>query len=199
MNLNGYGIVLNNPAFTKYIVKYGEISSYPEGYKENAGVFCHNNPWIMIGEALTGNGDAAWEYFRKICPPYLEEISDLHKTEPYVYSQMIAGKDAHKPGEAKNSWLTGTAAWNFYAISQYILGVKPDCDGLLIHPVIPREWSGYKVSRKFRGATYKIEVTNPHGVSTGIRDILLNGEKLEGNLLPICEEGSINKVKVVMG
>ena len=194
-----YGIVLNNPAFTSYIMKYGEISSYPEGYKENAGIFCHNNPWIMIAETLAGNGDAAWDYFRKICPPYLEEISDLHKTEPYVYSQMIAGKDAQKPGEAKNSWLTGTASWNFYAISQYILGVRPDFEGLLINPVIPKDWSGYKVSRKFRGATYQIEVKNPAGVSSGIKDILLNGEKLEGNLLPLCEEGSVNEVKVLMG
>jgi cellobiose phosphorylase len=194
-----YGIVLNNPAFSSYIVKYGEISSYPEGYKENAGIFCHNNPWIMIAETLSGNGNAAWEYFRKICPPYLEEISDLHKTEPYVYSQMIAGKDAHKPGEAKNSWLTGTAAWNFYAISQYILGVKPDFDGLRIHPVIPDSWSGYRISRKFRGASYKIEVSNPDGVCCGVRDLLLNGERVEGNLLPLCPEGSVNEVLVILG
>jgi cellobiose phosphorylase len=194
-----YGIVLNNPAFTRYIVKYGEISSYPQGYKENAGVFCHNNPWIMIAETLTGNGDDAWEYFRKICPPYLEEISDLHKTEPYVYSQMIAGKDAHRPGEAKNSWLTGTAAWNFYAISQYILGIRPEYDGLRIHPVIPSAWEGYRVTRKFRGATYHIHVSNPGHVSAGIREITLNGQKIEGSLLPLCLKDSINQVEVVMG
>ena len=194
-----YGIVLNNPAFTKYHVQYGEISTYPEGYKENAGIFCHNNPWIMIAEVLDGNGDAAWDYFRKICPPYLEEISDLHKTEPYVYSQMIAGKDAFKPGEAKNSWLTGTASWNFYAISQYILGIRTDFDGLLINPVIPEAWHGYTVTRKFRGATYRIEVTNPDHVSAGVKDLLLNGETLEGRLVPICEEGSLNHVKVVLG
>jgi len=194
-----YGIVLNNPAFTRYHVQYGEISTYPEGYKENAGIFCHNNPWIMIAEVLDGNGDAAWEYFRKICPPYLEEISDLHKTEPYVYSQMIAGKDAFKPGEAKNSWLTGTASWNFYAISQYILGIRTDFDGLLISPVIPEAWDGYTVTRKFRGATYRIEVTNPDHVSAGVKDLMLNGEKLKGNLVPICEEGSVNQVQVVLG
>ncbi len=114
-----YGIVLNNPAFTKYHINLGEISTYPKGYKENAGVFCHNNPWIMIAETILGNGDRAFEYYKKIAPSYLEDISDLHKTEPYVYSQMVAGKDAYKPGEAKNSWLTGTAAWNFYAITEY--------------------------------------------------------------------------------
>jgi cellobiose phosphorylase len=194
-----YGIVLNNPAFTHYIVKYGEISTYPEGYKENAGIFCHNNPWIMIAETLLGNGNEAWEYFRKICPPYLEDISDLHKTEPYVYSQMIAGKDAHKPGEAKNSWLTGTAAWNFYAITQYILGIRTGFDGLLINPVIPEDWDGYVVTRKFRGATYRIEVKNPDHVSSGIRELQLNGERLEGNLVPVCQEGSENQVKVVLG
>jgi cellobiose phosphorylase len=193
-----YGIVLNNPAFTKYIVKYGEISSYPEGYKENAGIFCHNNPWIMIAEALDGNGDAAWEYFRKICPPYLEEISELHKTEPYVYSQMIAGKDAHTPGQAKNSWLTGTAAWNFYAISQFILGIRPQYDGLLIDPVIPRSWDGFRVNRKFRGATYHIEVSNPDHVSKGVKDILLNGEALSDAKVPLMEVGSVNEVKVMM-
>ncbi len=194
-----FGIVLNNPAFSSYIVKYGEISSYPEGYKENAGIFCHNNPWIMIAETLTGNGNAAWKYFRKICPPYLEEISELHKTEPYVYSQMIAGKDAPTPGEAKNSWLTGTAAWNFYAVSQYILGIRPDFDGLKIHPVIPDEWSGYKVTRKFRGATYQIEVVNPDHVSQGVKEIIMNSRKIMGTLLPLCDEGTTNKVRVVMG
>ncbi|MGW8317539.1 MAG: GH36-type glycosyl hydrolase domain-containing protein, partial [Bacteroidales bacterium] len=194
-----YGIVLNNPAFTHYIVKYGEISSYPEGYKENAGIFCHNNPWIMIAETLLGNGNAAWEYFRKICPPYLEEISELHKTEPYVYAQMIAGKDAHRPGEAKNSWLTGTAAWNFYAISQYILGIRTHYDGLLIQPVIPDSWEGYTVTRRFRGATYRIEVANPDHVSAGVRELLLNGTPVEGSLIPLCEAGTENTVRVVLG
>ncbi len=122
-----------------------------------------------------------------------------HKTEPYVYSQMIAGKDAYKPGEAKNSWLTGTASWNFYAISQFILGIRTDFDGLVINPVIPKAWDGYVVTRKFRGATYRIEVSNPAHVSTGIAELSLNGEKLEGNLVPICQEGSVNKVGVVLG
>jgi cellobiose phosphorylase len=153
----------------------------------------------MIAETLEGNGDVAWEYFRKICPPYLEDISELHRTEPYVYAQMIAGKDAHKPGEAKNSWLTGTAAWNFYAISQYILGIRAHHDGLLIQPVIPTQWKSYAVNRTFRGADYRIEVKNPSGVSSGIRRILLNGEALEGNLVPVCPAGSKNQVQVEMG
>lgn len=194
-----YGIVLNNPAFTKYYIEYGEISSYPAGYKENAGVFCHNNPWIMIGETVLGRGDRAWEYFKKICPAYLEDISELHKTEPYVYAQMIAGKDAFKPGEAKNSWLTGTAAWNFYTISQHILGIQPHYEGLIIDPCIPRDWKSYKVTRKFRGAIYEIEVLNPLGISKGVSRIVVDGEVLQDeNQVPVLPCG-VHKIVVELG
>ena len=194
-----YGIVLNNPAYTKYHIEYGEISTYPQGYKENAGIFCHNNPWIIIGETVLGRGDRAWEYFRKICPAYLEDISELHKTEPYVYSQMIAGKDAFKPGEAKNSWLTGTAAWNFYTISQYILGIRPGYDGLEIDPCIPAEWESFQVSRKFRGSTYHIEVNNPNKVCKGVKSIRIDGkDHKEGNTLPLLPDGHY-KVEVQLG
>ena len=179
-----HGIVLNNPAFTKYVVEYGEISSYPAGYKENAGIFCHNNPWVIIGETVLGRGDYAWDYYRKICPSYTEFRSDLHKVEPYVYSQMVAGKDAARPGEAKNSWLTGTAAWNWYAITQYILGIKPSYDGLEIDPCICSEWKEYTVRRRFRGATYEITVKNPEGICKGVREILFDGQPLEGNVVP---------------
>ncbi|MCG8578598.1 MAG: glycosyl transferase [Bacteroidales bacterium] len=193
-----YGIVLNNPAFTKYVLEYGEISTYPKGYKENAGIFCHNNPWIMIGETEIGRGEKAWEYYKKICPAYLEEISELHKTEPYVYAQMIAGKDAYKPGEAKNSWLTGTAAWNYYAITQYILGIQPDYDGLKIEPCVPADWNGFSVKRLFRGVEYDITVRNPDKVNKGIVSIEVNGEKIEGNVIPLLSDGS-HKVVVTMG
>jgi cellobiose phosphorylase len=194
-----YGIVLNNPAFTKYYIEYGEISSYPAGYKENAGIFCHNNPWIMIGETVIGNGNRAWEYYKKICPSYLEEISDLHRTEPYVYAQMVAGKDAFKPGEAKNSWLTGTASWNFYAITQFILGIRPDYDGLLIDPCIPDSWTGYKITRKFRGVTYHIEVSNPNKKSKGVKEVLVDGKVLSSSIIPLFEKGSEHNVFVVLG
>jgi len=194
-----YGIVLNNPAFTKYYIEYGEISTYPAGYKENAGVFCHNNPWIMIGETVVGNGNRAWEYYKKICPSYLEEISDLHKTEPYVYAQMVAGKDAFKPGEAKNSWLTGTASWNFYAVSQYMLGIRPEYDGLLIDPCIPTDWKGFKATRKFRGASYSIEVVNPDKKSKGIREVTIDGMPHKSNLIPVFGDGKVHKVKIVLG
>jgi len=194
-----YGIVLNNPAFTKYIIEYGEISSYPAGYKENAGVFCHNNPWIMIGETVEGNGNRAWDYYKKICPSYLEDISELHKTEPYVYAQMVAGKDAFRPGEAKNSWLTGTASWSFYAVTQFMLGIRPEYDGLLIDPCIPEDWKGFKITRKFRDDTYLIEILNPEGKSKGIKEVMIDGKPYTSNLLPVFGDGAEHKVKVVIG
>jgi cellobiose phosphorylase len=193
-----YGIVLNNPAYTEYDLSKGEITSYPEGYKENAGIFCHNNPWIMIGETIAGNGDRAFEYYMKICPSYLEEISDLHRTEPYVYAQMIAGKDAWKPGEAKNSWLTGTAAWNFFAISQHILGIQPGYNGLVINPCIPKNWDGFTVQRKFRGTEYQIKVTNPNHVSKGVKELWVDGKKFFTNTIPVQQKAICN-VKVVLG
>lgn len=193
-----HGIVLNNPAFTEYVMEYGEISTYPAGYKENAGIFAHNNPWVIIGETVLGRGDRAWEYYRKICPAYLEDKSELHKVEPYVYCQMTAGKDAARPGEAKNSWLTGTAAWNWYAVTQFILGVQPSYDGLVINPCIPADWKGYEVNRRFRGADYKIAVSNPSGISKGVKSITLNGKKIEGNLVPKQPAGSTNVVEVTL-
>lgn len=194
-----YGIVLNSPAFTKYYIEYGEISTYPAGYKENGGIFCHNNPWIMIGETMIGRGDAAYDYYTKIAPSFLEDISQLHKVEPYVYCQMIAGKEAFKPGEAKNSWLSGTASWNFYAITQYILGIKPDYKGLSINPCIPTKWDGFKMTRKFRGATYNIEVSNPKHISKGVEKIIVNGTTIHSNIIPILEENKTHEIIVIMG
>ena len=189
-----YGIVLLNPPFTKYQINLGEITSYPPGYKENAGIFCHNNPWIIISEAMLGNKERSFDYYRRIAPAYLEEISELHKTEPYIYAQMIAGKDAAKPGEAKNSWLTGTAAWNFYSISQYILGIRPDYDGLWIDPKLPAEISNLEITRKFRGATYNITIENKGGDE--VRCYFDGVEN--GKLLPFKGEGMTHEVKIVM-
>ncbi len=194
-----YGIVLQNPPYSKYYLNLGEISSYPPGYKENAGIFCHNNPWIMIAETKVGNGDRAFDYYTRITPAYLEEISDLHKTEPYVYSQMIAGKDAYRPGEAKNSWLTGTAAWNYYAISQFILGIQPDYAGLKIDPCIPKEWNGYSIIREFRETKYVIEIQNPYHVSRGVLKLIVDDLEIEGNIIPLMEKSTTHHVTVVLG
>lgn len=194
-----HGIVIHQPAFTSYQSNLGECTSYPPGYKENAGIFCHNNPWIMIAETQLGHGTRAFDLYKKICPAYRESISEIHRNEPYVYSQMIAGKDAARMGEAKNSWLTGTAAWNFVAISQAILGIKPGYDGLRIDPCIPAEWEGYTVSRVYRGITYIIKVSNPNHVQKGISSILVDGNILEGSVLPLFEAGSKHEVEVVLG
>ena len=193
-----HGIVLNNPAFTKYVYEYGEISSYPEGYKENAGIFCHNNPWVIIGETLAGRGDDAWSHYRKILPSYVEEkYSTLHKVEPYVNCQMVAGKDAARPGEGKNSWLTGTAAWMWLTVSQYILGIKPDYDGLLIDPCVPTTAQEFSVKRKFRDAEYRIRISNPQGVNRGVLSVEVDGTLIDGNEIPYTP-GS-HEVTVVMG
>jgi cellobiose phosphorylase len=193
-----YGIVLHQPAYTKYYLNLGEISSYPPGYKENAGVFCHNNPWIMIAETIVGNGNRAFEYYSKIAPAYIEDITELHRTEPYVYAQMIAGKDASKPGEAKNSWLTGASAWNFVAITQYILGIRADYDGLIIDPCIPNHWSEYSITRKLRGKTYLIHVKNPEKRSKGIKQLIVNNKMINGNLVPFDSEGSEVYVEAIL-
>ena len=180
-----HGIVLNNPAYTTYHVEMGEISSYPEGYKENAGIFCHNNPWVIIGETVDGRGDDAWNHYKKILPSYVEEkYQTLHKVEPYVNCQMVAGKDSARPGEGKNSWLTGTAAWMWYTISEYILGIKPSYDGLMIDPCLPSTAKSYEVTRKFRGGEFHITVNNPEGSQKGIKSITLDGKIINGNIVP---------------
>ncbi|MCR5136278.1 MAG: glycosyl transferase [Oscillospiraceae bacterium] len=194
-----YGIVLLQPAYTKYRLELGEISSYPPGYKENAGVFCHNNPWITVAETTLGHGDRAFEVYRRTTPAYVEEISEIHRTEPYVYCQMVAGKDAAQPGEGKNSWLTGTAAWSFLSVSQAILGVIPTFDGLRIDPCIPGRVKEYTVTRRYRGAVYRIRVENPDGVQHGVKGILLNGTEQTGNLVPPIPAGSEAEITVLMG
>ncbi|MBR5342743.1 MAG: glycosyl transferase [Oscillospiraceae bacterium] len=194
-----YGIVLLQPAYTRYRLELGEISSYPPGYKENAGIFCHNNPWIVCAEAELGHGDRAFEVYARTAPAYIEDISEIHRTEPYVYSQMIAGCDAPGFGEAKNSWLTGTAAWTFLSVSQAILGVIPTLDGLRIEPCIPASLAGYTVTRRFRGAGYEIRVENPDGAQHGVREVLLDGKPLAGNVIPVQAPGAKVRVTVRLG
>lgn len=194
-----YGIVLQQPAYTKYYLNLGEISSYPPGYKENAGIFCHNNPWVAIAETRIGRGNRAFEIYRRTCPAYIEDISEIHRTEPYVYSQMIAGKDAPKHGEAKNSWLTGTAAWTFVNVSQYILGIRPSFEGLEIDPCIPSDLDGFTVTRKYRNATYHIHVQNPDHMEKGISSMTVNGEPVQGICVKPQENVTEYHVEVIMG
>lgn len=194
-----YGIMILQPAYTKYHVELGEISSYPPGYKENAGIFCHNNPWVSIAETVLGNGDRAFEIYQKTCPAYVEEISEIHRTEPYVYSQMVAGRDAKYHGEAKNSWLTGTAAWTFANISQYILGVYPTHKGLQINPCVPTGFGDFKLTRRFRDVIYHITVKNPHNVQKGVASMTVDGVETNGCVIPYESGKTDVNVEILMG
>ena len=194
-----YGIMILQPAYTKYHLELGEVSSYPPGYKENAGIFCHNNPLVSIAETVIGRGDRAFEIYKKTCPAYVEDISEIHRTEPYVYSQMVAGRDAKYHGEAKNSWLTGTAAWTFANISQYILGVYPTHSGLQINPCVPKGFGDFKLTREYRGAVYHIQVLNPQGVEKGVVSMTVDGAAVDGNIIPYDKDKKEVNVVVTMG
>ena len=194
-----YGVMILQPAYTRYHLELGEISSYPPGYKENAGIFCHNNPWVSIAETVIGRGDRAFEIYKKTCPAYVEEISEIHRTEPYVYSQMVAGADACTPGEAKNSWLTGTAAWTFINVSQHILGVYPTHKGLSIDPCVPKGFGDFTLTRKFREGTYRIKVENPDNVEKGVKSLTVDGKSVEGCIVPYVERKTEYDIVVTMG
>ena len=191
--------VTDSCLISRHYLNLGEISSYPPGYKENAGIFCHNNPWISIAETRIRRGNRAFEIYKKTCPAYIEEISEIHRTEPYVYSQMIAGKDAPKHGEAKNSWLTGTAAWTFVNVSQYILGIRPEFEGLTIDPCIPSSLREFTVTRKFRDAVYHIHICNPNHVESGIVQMTVNGVPYESNCITPQKDVREYQVEIVMG
>ena len=175
-----WGTAILAPAYSTYRIELGEISSYPRGYKENGGIFCHNNPWISIANALADNNEEAFAVYQRNCPAYVEDKSDIRKVEPYVYCQMVAGPEAPTPGEGKNSWLTGTAAWTFVDVSQYLLGVRPTLDGLAIEPHLPEQFTDLTVTRVFRGVTYRITMKR-----TGERTVSVNGEQLAGNVVPV--------------
>lgn len=182
-----YGIVLLQPAYKEYHLNLGEVSSYPPGYKENAGIFCHNNPWVSCAEAFLGHGDRAFEIYRKICPAYLEEISDVHRTEPYVYSQMVAGIDAQNFGEGKNSWLTGCAAWTFVNASQFILGITPTLEGMRVKPCLPKEIGSFSAIRKI--GTTTLHISGKRGEEYSLKK---NGEVVEGEIIPLNGEKDID-------
>jgi len=194
-----HGILLHQPGYTRYYLNLGEISSYPPGYKENGSVFCHTNPWIMIAEAMLGNGARAHDYYLRINPSNREEMSEVHRCEPYVYAQMIAGREAPTYGEAKNSWLTGTAAWNYVAITQWILGIRPGLDGLHIDPCIPPEWDGFSAERTYQGSRLHITVHNPEHVSWGVVRLEKDGIPVEGNVIRVDAESKEHQVEAWMG
>ncbi|MCX5679464.1 MAG: glycosyl transferase [Candidatus Omnitrophica bacterium] len=194
-----YGIMLINPPYTEYDEKLGAVTTFAPGLKENGGIFCHSNPWAMIAETILGRGDIAYKYYKTILPTTKNKMADIHLTECYIYSQFITGKSNQNFGRARNSWLTGTAAWNFVAISEYILGIKPDYNGLVIDPCIPKRWKSFEVKRVFRNATYDIHVRNPKGINKGVKHLKVDGMKIEGNVTPVFNDGKVHKVEVELG
>ncbi|NQT00368.1 MAG: glycosyl transferase, partial [Candidatus Omnitrophica bacterium] len=194
-----YGIILLNPPYTSFDPKVGAIGTFAPGLKENAGIFCHANPWAIIAEVMLGRGARAFDYYKKIAPTTYNKMPDIHKTEPYIYSQFIAGKDSQEFGRAKNSWLTGAAAWNFVAASWYITGIRPDYAGLLVDPCIPRNWPAFKVERIYRNTHYRIEVKNPSHVSKGVKAVYVDSKLIKGQILPVFDDKKVHQVRVIMG
>ena len=193
-----FGVLLLDPPYRAYRSELGEISTYLPGYKENGSVFCHTNPWVIIAEAQRGRGNRAMQLLRAIAPTYQAD-PDTRRTEPYVYAQMVAGPQAAKAGEAKNSWLTGSASWSLVAVTQYILGLRAGLDGLVVDPCVPAEWKSFSARRRFRGATYEIDVQNPNGAGRGVRSMTVDGKSVVGNLVPLAEPGTTVRVKVELG
>ncbi len=194
-----YGIMLLSPPYKTFDPHIGAIGTFAPGLKENSGIFCHANPWAVIAETILGRAEKAFYYYKNIAPTTHNKIADVHKTEVYVYSQFIAGRDSPEFGMARNSWLTGSATWNFIAATWYILGIRPVYQGLQVSPCIPKEWNGFRVKRKFRGTIYDIEIMNPNKVSGGVRSLTVDGKRIEGSVLPISEPGGSHQVKVVLG
>ena len=193
-----HGVMLIAPPFTRYHLELGEITSYPPGYKENGSIFCHVNPWIMIAERMLGNGEAAFDYYKRTNPSARAPISEVHRCEPYVYAQTIAGRDAATFGEAKNSWLTGSASLHLTAISQWILGVRPELRGLRIDPVLPPSWGGFTARRRWRGATYEIVVHHEEGSASRVQRLLVDGEEIQGTLVPPAPSGATVRVEAFL-
>ncbi|MCQ2437873.1 MAG: glycosyl transferase, partial [Clostridia bacterium] len=191
--LGEYGIELLAPCYSEYHKELGEITSYPPGYKENGSIFCHNNPWVSIAWTRLGDGDRAFDLFKRICPVYLEDKSEIHRCEPYAYAQTVAARESYNEGEAKNSWLTGTAAWTFVNVSRYILGVQPELDGLHLLPCLPTGMDDVSITRKFRGATYEI-----HMVKSGAASMTVDGKCVEGNVVPVAAAGTVCKVEITI-
>ena len=193
-----YGIHLLWPAYSKPDDDIGYVTRVYKGIKENASIFSHPNPWAVIAECILGRGERAMEFYDATLPYNQNDMIEIREAEPYSYCQFIMGRDHTAHGRARHPWLTGTGAWFYTAATKFILGIRPGYEGLTIDPCIPKEWNEFTVTRKWRGATYKIQVNNPDQVEKGVKSILLNGEPV-ADIIPIQPEGTIHEVKVVMG
>ncbi len=194
-----YGIKLSTPGYDGFDPEKGGVTTYPPGAKENGGIFLHANPWVMMAETMLGRGDRAYLYYRQINPAIKNELIDIYECEPYVYPQNILGDEHPQFGLARNAWLTGTASWTYQAGIKYILGIRPEYEGLRIDPCIPASWREFSVRRRFRSTIYEIRVKNPDGVQKGVKSVTLDGNLIESNLLPVFDDGEVHTVQVVMG
>jgi cellobiose phosphorylase len=194
-----YGIMLLAPAYSRYHPEIGALSSYTPGLKENASIWSHANAWTILAECMLGRGDQAYDYYKKLTPPTKNRIAEIHRAEPYVYAQTIAGRDHADFGAARQSWLTGTAAWMLNVATHWILGIRPQYHGLLVDPCIPKSWSKFTFIRHFRNAVYEIKVENPDHVSKGIKEVTVEGKKLKTSLLPVFADGKRHVVRIIMG
>jgi cellobiose phosphorylase len=193
------GIKISDPPFNGYDPDFGGITTFPPGVKENGGIFVHPNPWAIIAETMLKHGDRAYAYYRATNPAYRNESVETYECEPYVYAQNIISDTHPQFGLARNSWLTGASAWHYIAVTQYILGIRAELEGLRLDPCIPQGWDGFKVRRMFRGKEMLIEVHNPDHVSHGIRRITINGQEVVGNLINANLLQPTNTIEVWMG
>ena len=193
------GIKISWPGFNGFDPTKGGITTYPPGTKENGGIFLHTNPWVVIAETITGNGDRAYEYYNQINPAAKNEIIDEYECEPYVYAQNILSDEHPQFGLGRNSWLTGAASWMYQAGTKFILGIQPVYQGLKIDPCIPKKWDSFKVIRKYRNAVYNIEVKNPNHVNKGVSCLKVDGMEIKGNIIPVFKDGKAHSIEAVMG
>lgn len=194
-----HGIILSEPPYEGFNEKIGGTTTFPPGAKENSGIFCHANPWAVIAETILRRGDRAFMYYSQILPPKWNDKADSFEIEPYVYCQNILGKHHPQFGMGRNSWLTGTASWNFVAAVYYILGIRPHYEGLIIDPCIPSRWDGFTCWRWFRGKLFNIRVENPDGRCTAEPgQLFLNGKEIKGNRVLLSETDKENEVRFVM-
>ncbi len=194
-----YGLMLSAPPFVHTPVDVMRAVVFNPGIKENAGIFNHTQGWGVMAECMLGHGDRAYEYYRASMPAAYNERAEVRQSEPYVQGQTTYSTFSPRAGNTRTSWLTGAAAWAYFSATQYVLGIRPEMDGLRIDPCIPHAWKGFKAVRRFRGRSVEIEVKNPGGVCRGVKSMTLNGRALAGNLLPAEALGEQNKVVVVLG
>ena len=194
-----FGIKLSYPGYNGFDPSKGGVTTYPPGAKENGGIFLHSNPWVMIAETMVGNGDRAFQYYNQINPASKNDIIDRFECEPYCYPQNILGDEHPQFGLARNSWLSGTSSWTYQAATKHILGINPRHDGLEINPCIPKSWEGFTAKRKFRNSFYEIKVKNPDHISKGIAYLIVDGERIDGKIVPAFNDGKTHQVEVIMG